>query len=151
MTQLSRSPESGYSIMEGIEEKTEGAWRPGPGTLYPLLKSLVKEGVARTSGLAPGARTKTYVLTAKGRRELDAIRKQIAGVGRREPALGRLFADLLPGAVFVPLMLRRYRDGGEVFRRKLLELPKAERDSALKELRLLMESQIQWVDSELQK
>ncbi|HLQ21553.1 MAG TPA: PadR family transcriptional regulator, partial [Nitrososphaerales archaeon] len=35
---LSRRPEAGYSIMRTIEETTDGAWRPGPGTVYPLLR-----------------------------------------------------------------------------------------------------------------
>ncbi|HKT22866.1 MAG TPA: PadR family transcriptional regulator, partial [Nitrososphaerales archaeon] len=41
LAQLSRGPETGYSIMQKIDERTDGAWKPGPGTMYPLLKSMV--------------------------------------------------------------------------------------------------------------
>ena len=45
LSMLSKREETGYSIMRTIEDKTEGAWRPGPGTVYPLLRSLLKEGL----------------------------------------------------------------------------------------------------------
>ncbi|MDG6938393.1 MAG: PadR family transcriptional regulator, partial [Nitrososphaerota archaeon] len=51
MTLLSRGPETGYSIIQKIDERTEGAWRPGPGTMYPTLKGLVSDGLVRA---APG-------------------------------------------------------------------------------------------------
>lgn len=41
---LSYIPMNGSDIMEGISEQTKGRWKPSPGTIYPLLKSLVQEG-----------------------------------------------------------------------------------------------------------
>lgn len=149
LTLLSRGPQSGYSIMQSIDERTEGAWRPGPGTTYPLLKSLAAEGLAKTGGSDRRLRSKTYIITAKGKRELEDTRRALAGMGRREPVMARLFFDLLPAAMFVSLMLRRYREGAESFRAKISELPKVERDSVLKEMRLLMEEQLQWIDGKL--
>ena len=40
---LSRSPKNGAEIMNGIEEMSQGWWRPSPGSIYPLLESLVQE------------------------------------------------------------------------------------------------------------
>ena len=136
LTVLSRSPESGYSIIQRIDEKTEGAWKPGAGTMYPLLKSMLKEGLVVVSGGAGRGVSKTYSLTAKGRRELDETRRQIAGAGKKEPVMGRLFSELLPGNVFIPVMLRRIRDGSEFFRVKMAEVPEGERTQLLKVLRL---------------
>lgn len=34
----------GYEIMRRIEKITGGYWRPGPGSLYPVIDSLEKEG-----------------------------------------------------------------------------------------------------------
>lgn len=149
LTLLSRGPETGYSIMQHIEERTEGAWRPGPGTMYPLLKGLTKEGLARTGTPSKGSGSKTYHLTPKGKREIDEIRQAMAGAGRKEPVMGRLFSDMLPGRAFVPLVIRRYKEGMEIFKQKLGEVPPSERIPMLKELRLLAESQIGWVDSML--
>ena len=151
LTYLSRGPETGYSIMQRIEERTEGAWRPGPGTMYPLLKSLVSEGLARSSGSGDRPGTKTYTLTQRGKRDLAEMRRHLSGMGRKEPVMGRLFADLLPGSIYVPMVVRRYRDGSNTFREKVEEIPQPERDDMLKELKLFMEGQIQWIDSQLAK
>jgi DNA-binding PadR family transcriptional regulator len=151
LTLLSRNPQTGYSIIQTIDEKTEGAWKPGAGTLYPLLKSLLKEGLVKLSGGSGRGVSKTYSLTPRGRRKLDEARRMIAGVGRKEPAMGRLFAELLPGTVFVPMLLRRVRDGADVFKQKVAELPEEERTPLLRELRLALGTQLEWIDSELTK
>jgi DNA-binding PadR family transcriptional regulator len=137
-------------MIQMIDERTDGAWRPGPGTLYPLLKSLLREGLVKVSNPTGRGGSKTYALTPKGKREIERTRRLFAGVGRKEPVMSRLFSDLLPGSVFVPMMVRRYREGAETFREKFNELPRPDREALLRELRLLMESQIHWIDSELQ-
>jgi DNA-binding PadR family transcriptional regulator len=40
---LAQAPTSGYGLMKAIAEKTEGAWRPSPGSVYPTLAQLVDE------------------------------------------------------------------------------------------------------------
>ncbi len=149
LTQLSREPASGYALMQGIEAKTEGAWRPGPGTMYPLLKSLVSDGLARAGGSAGQAGSRAYFLTPKGRRDLEEKRRMMAGVGKNDRTMLSLFSDLLPGKVYVPLMLSRYREGVAIFRDKVSELPTPERAAALRELRFIMETETRWIDSQL--
>jgi DNA-binding PadR family transcriptional regulator len=148
MTLLSRGPETGYAIIQKIDERTEGAWRPGPGTIYPTLKGLVSDGYVRVArGAISGG--KEYVMTAEGRKTLREMRERIAGLGRKEKVIAQLFSDILPPPVFVPLVLNRYREGAQQLREKLSELPLPEREAYLKELRLFMEIQIRWVDSQL--
>lgn len=53
----------GYEIMEKIDERT-GFWRPSPGTIYPLLRSLEKEGLIEE--INPGSNRRTYKLTSRG-------------------------------------------------------------------------------------
>jgi len=149
LTQLSKGPETGYSIIQRIDEKTEGAWRPGAGTMYPLLKGLLKEGLVRVANPPGRGGSKKYSLTSGGRAELERIRQQFAGAGRREPALARLFSDLLPGSVYVPMVVRRYRDAAEILRQKVGEVPQPDRTALLEELRLFLKSQIDWIDSQL--
>lgn len=149
LTVLSRSPATGYLIMQEIEEKTEGAWRPGAGTVYPLLKGLVREGLARTGGSKGRTGSRTYVLTPRGKRDLEEIRKTISGMGRKDRVLMNLISEILPGRTYIRMMLNRYREGIETFKEKVGEVSEDERDLALMELRLLVESQIQWIDSQL--
>lgn len=148
LTLLSHGPQTGYSIIQTIDEKTEGAWKPGAGTMYPLLKSLLKEGLVKISGGSRGV-SKVYALSPKGKRNLDDARRMIAGVGRKEPVMGRLFAELLPGSVFIHMMVRRWRDGVEVFRLKVAEVPEEERVPLLEELRVVLKSQLDWIDSQI--
>ncbi|MDG6981372.1 MAG: PadR family transcriptional regulator, partial [Nitrososphaerota archaeon] len=85
LTQLSRGPETGYSIMQKIDETTEGAWKPGAGAMYPLLRGLVTDGLAKPE--KGSTRSKAYVITAKGRKELGGMRERLAGAGRKERVL----------------------------------------------------------------
>jgi DNA-binding PadR family transcriptional regulator len=149
LTLLDRGPETGYSIIQTIDAKTEGAWKPGPGTIYPLMKSLVSDGLAKVSHDTKGSKTKSYDLTSKGHRELEKMRGVMTGMGGRERILGRLFSDIIPASSFVPAMSTRFKEGMELFRKKISEVPEPERDLYLKDLRLHLESQIQWIDLQL--
>ncbi|MGA8664152.1 MAG: PadR family transcriptional regulator [Thermoplasmata archaeon] len=44
---LKRSPRNGAEIMDDMEVMTQGWWRPSPGSVYPLLEEMVKEGSVR--------------------------------------------------------------------------------------------------------
>lgn len=147
LTLLSKSPQTGYSIIQGIDERTEGAWKPGAGTMYPLLKSLQREGLIGAKG--KGRFRKTYVLTQKGSQALAEVRGVIAGMGRKEAIMGRLFSDLLPGEVFVSMMTKRYRESTEFFRQKMSDIPPLQRAGLLRDLRLVVASQLDWIDAEL--
>ena len=42
---LVEEPGHGYDVIQRLEEKTGGAWRPSPGSVYPTLQLLVDEGL----------------------------------------------------------------------------------------------------------
>lgn len=44
---LERSPKNGAELMDEIEMMTKGWWRPSPGSMYPLLESMVQEQLIR--------------------------------------------------------------------------------------------------------
>lgn len=46
---LTEGPGHGYDVMQNLEEKTGGAWRPSPGSVYPTLQLLEDEGLVRST------------------------------------------------------------------------------------------------------
>jgi hypothetical protein len=44
---LKRAPRNGAEIMDDMDVMTQGWWRPSPGSVYPLLEEMVKEGSIR--------------------------------------------------------------------------------------------------------
>ena len=63
---LSEEPGHGYDVMQRLEDKTDGSWRPSPGSVYPMLQLLADEGLAQ-SVERDGKRV--YELTDAGRAE----------------------------------------------------------------------------------
>ncbi|MBD1540279.1 PadR family transcriptional regulator [Arthrobacter sp. S13_S34] len=61
---LAEAPSNGYGLIKTIAEKTEGAWRPSPGSIYPTLQQLVDEDLI--SALSEGRGTE-FTLTDRGR------------------------------------------------------------------------------------
>jgi DNA-binding PadR family transcriptional regulator len=45
---LAEEPRNGYQIMQEVEQRSEGVWRPSPGSVYPALAQLEDEGLIRS-------------------------------------------------------------------------------------------------------
>jgi DNA-binding PadR family transcriptional regulator len=45
---LAEEPGNGYQLMQTIEERSGGRWRPSPGSVYPTLAQLEDEGLIRS-------------------------------------------------------------------------------------------------------
>jgi DNA-binding PadR family transcriptional regulator len=73
---LAEEPRNGYGIMQELEQRSGGAWRPSPGSVYPALQQLDDEGLVRTE---EHDGRKVYELT-------DAGRAHIAERPQDEPA-----------------------------------------------------------------
>jgi DNA-binding PadR family transcriptional regulator len=71
---LAEAPSNGYGLITGIAAKSEGAWRPSPGSVYPTLQQLVDEDliVADESGSKS-----VYSLTDAGRAHVEENRAAI--------------------------------------------------------------------------
>lgn len=65
---LAEEPRNGYQLMQAIEERSEGLWRPSPGSVYPTLAQLEDEGLIRSVD-AEGARR--FEITDAGREHLE--------------------------------------------------------------------------------
>ncbi|MEC5183871.1 DNA-binding PadR family transcriptional regulator [Cryobacterium sp. MP_3.1] len=61
---LADGPSNGYGLIRAIEEKTGGAWRPSPGSIYPTLQQIVDEELISPTGTE---RRTDYELTEAGR------------------------------------------------------------------------------------
>ena len=75
---LEEEPRNGYQVMQEIEQRSGGAWRPSPGSVYPALPA------ARRRGPDPrrGARRRQR-LRAHRRRPQPTSRRTASGSGRR--------------------------------------------------------------------
>jgi PadR family transcriptional regulator PadR len=78
---LGDGPQYGYAISKRVAAGSEGVIRLTPGVLYPLLRSLEKQGLIlatwetvkseRAEEGTAGRKRKWYRLSAKGRKHLD--------------------------------------------------------------------------------
>lgn len=103
----------GYEIIRLIESRTNGAYRPSPGTVYPTLQVLEDMGHVR-SRESDGRRV--YEITDEGRADLTDHRDEV------EEAYERLAGDLDPGdweefATLFRRVRRLFRAVGRAYRR----------------------------------
>ena len=71
---LAEEPRNGYQIMQEIEQRSSGVWRPSPGSVYPALAQLEDEGLVR---LEERDGRRTYVLTDAGRAYVEKRRDDL--------------------------------------------------------------------------
>jgi DNA-binding PadR family transcriptional regulator len=81
---LDEEPRNGYGIMQEIEERSAGAWRPSPGSVYPVLQQLEDEGLVRAD---ESGERKLMALTDAGR-EYVAERRETLGTPWETAAAG---------------------------------------------------------------
>ncbi len=65
---LAEEPRNGYQIMQEVQERSEGAWSPSPGSVYPALSQLEDEGLIRTE---ESDGRKVFALTDAGRKVVE--------------------------------------------------------------------------------
>jgi DNA-binding PadR family transcriptional regulator len=63
---LAEEPRNGYQIMQEVQERSDGVWRPSPGSVYPALQQLEDEGLIRSSE-GGGGTGKVFELTDAGK------------------------------------------------------------------------------------
>ncbi|MEH6792694.1 MAG: PadR family transcriptional regulator [Rhodococcus sp. (in: high G+C Gram-positive bacteria)] len=71
---LEERPMHGYELIQQIAEKSNGTWKPSPGSIYPALSQLEDEGLVLIDKVAG---RKTAALTDKGRTHVDAHRADL--------------------------------------------------------------------------
>jgi DNA-binding PadR family transcriptional regulator len=93
---LAEGPANGYQLMQTIEERSGGHWRPSPGTVYPRLSQLEDEGLIKPVG-EEGNRQ--FQITDAGREHLETRAGEPDPWENQEPDFG-------PMAEIGPLVLQ---------------------------------------------
>jgi DNA-binding PadR family transcriptional regulator len=146
MHSISVKPKHGYEILQDIEGKTDGAWRPGVGSVYPILKRQADEK-------GPGENRRVYSITPKGEEEMKERGEMFASSWQRWTAMRRLFYDMLDPAGFSSMFVEGSKKQFEMTK----ELMEARRDSIsrndmdfmLREYSLNLERQLDWTHTQL--
>ena len=103
---LAEQPFNGYGLMQEIEARSDGVWRPSPGSVYPALAQLEDEGLVAAQ---ESDGRKEFTLTDAGREYVEANREKLGepwadvnkDVGEGPIAIRRLIGPLAAAAMQV--------------------------------------------------
>ena len=76
---LAAEPMNGYQIIQQIAERSGGAWKPSPGSVYPTVQQLEDEGLV---GPVAGESRRLLELTAAGRAYVQEHPEEMAATWR---------------------------------------------------------------------
>ncbi|MDH2901687.1 MAG: PadR family transcriptional regulator [archaeon] len=153
---ISLRPTHGYEIAQDIEEKTEGAWRPAPGSIYPMLKKLTNEGLIRVSSTksrSSETAQRVYEITPEGSKCLKDGKNMFANAGQRWTAMRRIFMDLMDPSQISEFLTQgsklQFQLSQELIETKVSKLPQSDAEFTLKEYALNLERQLNWTNTKL--
>jgi DNA-binding PadR family transcriptional regulator len=104
---LAEEPRNGYQIMQEVEERSEGAWRPSPGSVYPALQQLEDEGLIRSEEVDG---RKLFRLTVEGLAKVEERDRErpapwdemSSDLGSKAMELGKIMREI--AGAFVQVM-----------------------------------------------
>ena len=144
---IAREPKHGYDLMKEIEFKTEGAWRPGPGAIYPVLRKLAKEGYVSTrkkSGVGPAQ--VLYEITPAGLENIALAKKMMKSSTERFALMRSLFIDLMEPDDLVRFVIDSFQAQAEtlhmIVQSKQSGLSEQDRLFVLRQYRLNLEREL---------
>ncbi|MCL4343486.1 MAG: PadR family transcriptional regulator [Thaumarchaeota archaeon] len=70
----SKYPFTGKDLMDFTSKITAGAWKPSPGSVYPLLERL------KMRGLIYSVSSERYIITDSGKQELNNLVLQLKNI-----------------------------------------------------------------------
>jgi DNA-binding PadR family transcriptional regulator len=107
---LAESPGHGYEVIQTLEAKSNGAWRPSPGSVYPTLQLLEDEGLVRSTE-REGKRV--YEITDEGRAEASSRIEEAGGPPWEHTGRGgRRFGELREATAQLHLAARQIASAG---------------------------------------
>jgi DNA-binding PadR family transcriptional regulator len=96
---LAVEPMNGYQVIQEIAERSGGAWKPSPGSVYPTVQQLEDEGLVEGR---EGERRRLLQLTEEGRQYVEEHPEELAATwkpfqtpeehetGDLKPAIGQM-------------------------------------------------------------
>src|ERR1700756_21739 len=153
---IAQKPIHGYEIIQDIDSKTEGAWRPGAGSLYPILKKLVSEGLIKAEAEpSTEATRRVYQITPKGVQSLTHAKEMFTNFQQRFGSLRRLFIELVDpenlATFFVDGSNRQFQMAQEMLEAKQNKISLADLEYILNEYKLNLERQMTWAERMLSR
>ncbi len=150
---ISVKPKHGYEILQDIDGKTEGAWRPGVGSVYPILKRLLASGYIQTDEKGSLENRRVYSITSKGVEEMKERGEMFASSWQRWTAMRRLFFDMLDPAgvshMFIEGSRKQFEMAKEMMEARRDSMSRGEVDLMLREYSLNLERQLDWTQGQL--
>ena len=156
LKRIAEKPIHGYDLLRDIETKTEGAWRPGAGSIYPILKELVREGLIKAEAAKRSGRSQlVYHVTQEGASFLEQSGDMLMHAGKNWEAMRNIMMELIEPRN-LPTIFPHMVSGQFNFVRQMMELkkdkiPKREVDFMMKEYVLNLERQLDWAKHVLKK
>jgi len=153
---IAARPAHGYDLLQEIESKTEGVWRPGAGSIYPILKELVAGGYIRAENhKKTGKPQHIYRITPEGRALLQRSSEMLMKTGQNWGAMRSILVELVDPKN-IPTMFTHMTAGQFTFLRGILEskkdkIPRRDIRLMLKEYALNLERQLDWTKRVLKK
>ena len=146
---IAERPVHGYEVIQDIESRTEGAWRPGAGSLYPILKKLESEGLIETDKIPREEATRrVYHITPKGVHSLAESKEMLTNFQHRWSFMRKIFIELIDpenvASFFVDNSNRQFQLAREILESKASKIPERDIEYILKEYALGLERQLSW-------
>lgn len=129
---LENKPMHAYEIIKSIEKKFNGVYKPSPGSIYPVLKQLIANGLI---SVEEKEGKKIYLITEEGRQKYLKMKSEIKTIFSNSDGYRRLVSELFD----IGLILYNYRENLDEERinkiRSILESCKNEIVKTLEELK----------------
>lgn len=129
---LAEGPANGYSLIKAVAEKTDGAWRPSPGSVYPTLQQLVDEELIVSKG--DGRKTE-FELTDAGKAYVEEHKDEFARAWDSTPGRSESGVALFESAGKLMATLAQFRGSATDEQRKAVQ---AKIDETRKALYLIL-------------
>ncbi len=107
---LQSKPMHGYEIIRYLEDRSQGVWRPSPGSIYPTLQMLVDQGLIEAE---EDKGKKIYSLTEAGKQKAKSQDPQDMPWERGNRAPERIMQLRMIGMQFMKTMKQIIRHGSD--------------------------------------
>ncbi len=151
LKRLSEKEATGYDLLKGIEEKTGGAWRPGAGSIYPILDQLKQLGYIKMVGEMPSRGQKIYGITEKGAEKIGDVKLMFERAASKWQALRPLMLDIAEPKALGEMMIQTTKMHFQGWRQMMdsEKMSRAEKASFLKELQLNLQREFPWIEEKI--